>query len=93
MTEVMIIELEKNNVLYDKSRKDYKDIVKKETFGNRLQMTKFYHSKQEKNESPRKPPTVFRVWVRTQVEWQNCSKVAFMFALNTFAFALCINGP
>jgi hypothetical protein len=44
-----------------------------------FQMTKFYHSNQEKNES-----TVFRVRVRAQFEWQNCSKVAFVF---------CINGP
>ena len=51
--------------------------------------------KQVKDDQPRNPSTVFRVWVRSLYEWQNRSKVAFsfLFALDAFAFALCINGP
>ena len=50
---------------------------------------------QVKDDPPRNPPTVFRVRVSALFEWQNRSKVAFsfVFALNAFAFALCINGP
>jgi len=41
------------------------------------------------------PSAVFRLSVRALFEWQNRSKVAvaFVFALDSFAFALCINGP
>ena len=34
-TEAMILEIEKNHVLYDKADKDYKD-TKKETYGKQL---------------------------------------------------------
>ena len=39
------------------------------------------------------PSTVFRVRVRALIEWQNRSKVAFafVFSLDAFAYALCIN--
>ena len=51
--------------------------------------------KQVKYETLRNPSTVFRVRVRALFEWRNRSKVAFafVFALDAFAFALCINGP
>ena len=49
--------------------------------------------KQVKDEPPWNPSTVFRVRVRALFEWQNCTKVAFLFALGAFAVALCINGP
>jgi len=51
--------------------------------------------KQVKDDPPRNPQTVFRVRIRALFEWQNRLKVAFsfVFALDAFAFALCINGP
>ena len=54
-----------------------------------------WYLKQVKDEPPCNPSTVFRVRVRALFEWQNRSKVkvAFVFALDAFAFALCINGP
>jgi len=58
---------------------------------------KIWYLKQVKDEPPRNPSTVSRVRVRALLvfEWQNRSKVAvaFVFALDAFAFALCINGP
>ena len=54
-----------------------------------------WYLKQVKDEPPCNPSTVFRVRVRALFEWQNRSKVAvaFVFALDAIAFALCINGP
>jgi len=56
---------------------------------------KIYISSKLKDEPPRNPWMVFRVRVRNLFEWQNRPKVAFafVFALDAFAFALCINGP
>jgi len=54
-----------------------------------------WYLKQEKDEPLCNPSTVFRVRVRALFEWQNRSKVAvaFVFALDAVAVALCINGP
>jgi len=54
-----------------------------------------WYLKQVKEEPPRNPSTVFRVMVRALFEWQNRLKVAvaFVFVLDAFAFALCINRP
>ena len=50
--------------------------------------------KQVKDDPRRNPPTVLRHRVCAIFEWQNRSNVAFsfVFALDAFAFALCING-
>ena len=52
-----------------------------------------WYLKQVKNEPHCNPSAVFRVRVRALFEWQNRSKVAvaFVFVLDAFAFALCIN--
>ena len=66
-TEAMILEIEKNHVLYDKADKDYKVIMRKK----RHMESNWTESRTDR----------YVVRVRALFEWQNCSKVAFVFAL------------
>jgi len=102
-TESMTFEIEKNHGLYDKAEIRTHCAYKYRTmlfFVSNYTCTmipndQISYLKQVKDEPPRNPSTVFRVRVRAQFEWQNHSKVAvaFVFTLDAFAFALCINGP
>jgi len=95
-------EIEKNHGLFDKADEDYSlrlfcvRIRNYDVSDHTCAMIpndQLLYLKQVNDEPHRNSSTVFRVWVRALFEWQNSSKVAFVFAFNLDAFALCINGP